>query len=115
MFVFILFTGERMAVEYLLAQTNRGDLLAPLKVPEIPSACFFFFLSLTTIQTNQCGSRSILRWEVVDALAAYLLDLNRTITALSIKEEAAIVQRSSLCHGQGTFKVQNSNYFVHYN
>ena len=37
-FVFILVTGERIAVEYLLAQTNRGDLLlAPLHVPEVPS------------------------------------------------------------------------------
>ncbi|KAG7239079.1 hypothetical protein INR49_030081 [Caranx melampygus] len=30
-------TGERIAVEYLLAQTNRGDLLAPKQMPEIPS------------------------------------------------------------------------------
>lgn len=36
-FVFILVTGERIAVEYLLAQTNRGDLLAPQQMPEIPS------------------------------------------------------------------------------
>ena len=35
--MFILVTGERIAVEYLLAQTNRGDLLAPSQVPEIPS------------------------------------------------------------------------------
>lgn len=34
---FILVTGERIAVEYLLAQTNRGDLLAPSQVFEIPS------------------------------------------------------------------------------
>lgn len=27
--MFILVTGERIAVEYLLEQTNRGDLLAP--------------------------------------------------------------------------------------
>lgn len=36
-FVFILVTGEHIAVEYLLAQTNRGDLLAPKQMPEIPS------------------------------------------------------------------------------
>lgn len=37
-FVFILVTGEHIAVEYLLAQTNRGDLLlAPSWVPEVPS------------------------------------------------------------------------------
>ena len=36
-FVFLLVTGERIAVEYLLAQTNRGDLLAPNQVPEVPS------------------------------------------------------------------------------
>ncbi|XP_030193755.1 uncharacterized protein LOC115529286 [Gadus morhua] len=30
-------TSERIAVEYLLAQTNRGDLLAPNQVPEVPS------------------------------------------------------------------------------
>lgn len=36
-FVFILVTGERIAVDYLLAQTNRGDRLAPKQKPEIPS------------------------------------------------------------------------------
>lgn len=36
-FVFIRVTGEHIAVEYLLAQTNRGDLLAPKQMPEIPS------------------------------------------------------------------------------
>lgn len=36
-FVFILVTGEHIAVEYLLAPTNRGDLLAPKQMPEIPS------------------------------------------------------------------------------
>ena len=34
-FVFILVTGERIAVDYLLAQTNRGDLLAQKQI--IPS------------------------------------------------------------------------------
>lgn len=31
-------------------------------------------------------------WEAVDALAAYLVGLNRTITALSLQEEAEIVR-----------------------
>ena len=37
-FVFMLVTGERIAVEYLLEQTNRGDLLAPSQasISEIP-------------------------------------------------------------------------------
>ena len=37
-FVFRLVTGERIAVEYLLEQTNRGDLLAPSQasISEIP-------------------------------------------------------------------------------
>ena len=30
-------TGERIAVEYLLAQSNRGDLLVPQQLPEISS------------------------------------------------------------------------------
>lgn len=34
--VFILVTGERIGGEYLLAQTNRGDLLAPKQMPELP-------------------------------------------------------------------------------
>ena len=38
--MFILVTGERIAVEYLLAQTNRGDLLAPQQMPEIPLQVF---------------------------------------------------------------------------
>lgn len=32
-FVFLLVTGERIAMEYLLAQTNRGDLLVPKEIP----------------------------------------------------------------------------------
>ena len=37
-FVSMLVTGERIAVEYLLEQTNRGDLLAPSQasISEIP-------------------------------------------------------------------------------
>uniref|UniRef100_A0AAV2J5X8 Uncharacterized protein n=1 Tax=Knipowitschia caucasica TaxID=637954 RepID=A0AAV2J5X8_KNICA len=72
-------TDERTAVEYLLGQTNRGDLLAPAPAPENPS------------QTSQCDSRGVVGWESVDALAAYLVGLNRTTTALSAKEEADIV------------------------
>lgn len=37
-------------------------------------------------------------WEAVDALAAYLVDLNRTITALSVKEEADIVRLYTALH-----------------
>lgn len=55
-------------------------------------------LLLITFQTSQCDSRGVPRWEAVDALAAYLVDLNRTITALSVKEEAAIVQLYTALH-----------------
>jgi len=37
-------------------------------------------------------------WEAVDALAAYLVGLNRTITALSAKEEADIVHLYKALH-----------------
>ena len=50
-------------------------------------ACFFF-----TFQTSQRDARGVVGWEAVDALAAYLVGLNRTITALSAKEEVDIVQ-----------------------
>ncbi len=49
------------------------------------------FFSLITFQSSQYDSRGVVGWEAVDALAAYLLGLNRTITALSAKEEADIV------------------------
>lgn len=55
-------------------------------------------LLLITFQTSQCDSRGVPGWEAVDALAAYLVDLNRTITALSVKEEAAIVQLYTALH-----------------
>ncbi|RXN24414.1 hypothetical protein ROHU_006177 [Labeo rohita] len=45
-----------------------------------------------TSQSSQCDSRGVLGWEAVDVLAAYLVGLNRTITALSSQEEADIVQ-----------------------
>ncbi|XP_038164156.1 uncharacterized protein LOC119798668 [Cyprinodon tularosa] len=44
-----------------------------------------------TLSTSQRDSRGVVGWDAVDALAAYLVDLNRTITALSAKEEADIV------------------------
>ena len=37
-------------------------------------------------------------WEAVDALVAYLVNLNRTITALSTKEEAEIVHLYTALH-----------------
>lgn len=37
-------------------------------------------------------------WEAVDALAAYLVGLNRTITALSAKEEVDIVHLYTALH-----------------
>lgn len=37
-------------------------------------------------------------WEAVDSLAAYLVGLNRTITALSAKEEADIVRLYTALH-----------------
>ena len=49
-------------------------------------------------QTSQCDSRGVAGWDAVDALAAYLTDLNRTITALSTREEADIVQLYTALH-----------------
>lgn len=49
-------------------------------------------------QTTQCDSRGVLGWEAVDALAAYLVGLNRMITALSSQEEANIVQLYMALH-----------------
>ena len=37
-------------------------------------------------------------WDAVDNLAGYLVGLNRTITALSLKEEADIVQLYTALH-----------------
>uniref|UniRef100_A0AAV2LSA0 Uncharacterized protein n=1 Tax=Knipowitschia caucasica TaxID=637954 RepID=A0AAV2LSA0_KNICA len=120
-------TDERTAVEYLLGQTNRGDLLAPAPAPENPSQVLeeeeeeeeeeeayapIHMPELlagdardqllegdteptepVTPKTSQCDSRGVVGWESVDALAAYLVGLNRTTTALSAKEEADIVPR----------------------
>ncbi|CAL8234303.1 unnamed protein product [Boreogadus saida] len=124
-------TSERIAVEYLLAQTNRGDLLAPNQVPEVPSQVLEEedepddTISMTDIlcqsaaigagdppgavvgdaepgplvtQTSQCDSRSVVGWDAVDNLAGYLVGLNRTITALSLKEEVDIVQLYTALH-----------------
>ncbi|KAK7162497.1 hypothetical protein R3I93_006725 [Phoxinus phoxinus] len=124
-------TGERIAVEYLLAQTNRGDLLAPSQVSEIPSQVLeeedepddtISMLDIVchsadigpgdppsavagdtepgplVTETSQCDSRGVVGWEAVDALAAYLVGLNRTITALSAKEEADIVHLYTALH-----------------
>ena len=57
-----------------------------------------FSFSLITFQTSQCDSRGVPGWDAVDALAAYLLELNRTITALSAKEEADIVRLYAALH-----------------
>ncbi|KAE8292620.1 hypothetical protein D5F01_LYC09992 [Larimichthys crocea] len=139
------FLGERIAVEYLLAQTNRGDLLAPKQMPEIPTqvleededepdatVCMPGDLGAVepdaalcqsaelgaggsavedqvslegdtepgplVAETSQSDSRGVVGWEAVDALAAYLVDLNRTITALSVKEEADIVRLYTALH-----------------
>ncbi|KAK0155426.1 hypothetical protein N1851_002228 [Merluccius polli] len=173
-------TSERIAVEYLLAQTNRGDLLlAPSRVPEVPSQVIEEedepddtismpdivcqsagdppsavegdaepgplvtqvqvhvpevplqvieeedepddTISMPDIvcqsagdppsavegdaepgplvtHTSQCDSRGIVGWDAVDALSAYLVGLNRTITALSAKEEADIVHLYTSLH-----------------
>ncbi|XP_030219179.1 uncharacterized protein LOC115548574 [Gadus morhua] len=114
-------TGERIAVEYLLEQTNRGDLLAPSQasISEIPlpvleeeeeeeeedDAISMPAISVPAIsmpasvtETSQCDSRGVPGWDAVDALAAYLLGLNRTITALSAKEEADIVRLYAALH-----------------
>ncbi|KAL2087206.1 hypothetical protein ACEWY4_018265 [Coilia grayii] len=136
-------TGERIAAEYLLAQTNRGDLLAPSQVSEVPlqvldeedepdhtinihdiicpsaeigaggdpgavegdakaaggdpgavegdaEAAGDIEHGPLATETSQCDSRGVVGWRAVDDLAAYLVGLNRKITALSAKEEAEI-------------------------
>ncbi len=55
----------------------------------------FFFINC---QSAQCDSRGVFGWEAVDALAGYLVCLNRTITALSSQEEADIVQLYMALH-----------------
>nr|XP_043907528.1 uncharacterized protein LOC122785689 [Solea senegalensis]XP_043907529.1 uncharacterized protein LOC122785689 [Solea senegalensis] len=116
-----------------LAQTNRGDLLAPKQMleedePDItvgipgdlgggepdaalcqsaelgagdhdpPSAVEDQVLLEADTETSQCDSRGVVGWEAVDARAVYLVDLNRTITALSVKEEADIVNLYTALH-----------------
>jgi len=54
-----------------------------------------FFLNFQSIQ---CDSRGVLGWEAVDSLAAYLVGLNRTITALSSQEEDNIVKLYMALH-----------------
>ncbi len=56
--------------------------------------CIFFI----NCQSAQCDSRGVFGWEAVDALAGYLVCLNRTITALSSQEEADIVQLYMALH-----------------
>ncbi|KAG7224678.1 hypothetical protein INR49_011432, partial [Caranx melampygus] len=111
--------GERIAVEYLLVQTNRGDLLAPKQMAEIPSqlleddedeldatVCMPAELragdpdppSAVEDQTGQCDLRGVVGWEAADALAAYLVGLNWTITAFSVKEEAYIIHLYKSLH-----------------
>ena len=48
--------------------------------------------------TSQCDSRGVVGWDAVDALSAYLVGLNRTITALSAKDEADIVHLYTALH-----------------
>ncbi|XP_048017744.1 uncharacterized protein LOC125249485 [Megalobrama amblycephala] len=144
-------TDERIAVKYLLAQSNRGDQLIGdhSGMPEVPSeepeddsgfdatVCHAADLragdfdppvdvmeAQVTSQVDdtgpkspdaeaseeeeddtaipstsgQCDSRGVLGWEAVDALATYLVGLNRTITALSSQEEANIVQLYMALH-----------------
>ncbi len=50
----------------------------------------YFFYQLFRVHSGD--SRGVFGWEAVDALAGYLVCLNRTITALSSQEEADIVQ-----------------------
>ncbi|CAL8256803.1 unnamed protein product [Arctogadus glacialis] len=45
-----------------------------------------------TLQDSRCDARGIAGWEAVDALAGYLVGLNRTITALSNGEVAEILR-----------------------
>ncbi|XP_041824833.1 uncharacterized protein LOC121629265 [Melanotaenia boesemani] len=130
-------TGERIAVEYLLAQSNRGDLLSgqnEIIMPEmleevqqdedpdatIPRATDITFqsssqestlvsdvssspvsspfeesLPMTTPEKtpdSRCDPRGIPGWEAVDDLAGYLVNLNRTITALSNAEKTEILR-----------------------
>lgn len=74
---------------------------------------FFFFL--ITFQTSQCDSRG---WAAVDALAAYLVGLDLTNTAMSATEEADVVHLYTALHAMNKapsgYKMVFI-YFVHYN
>ncbi|RXN26736.1 Carboxyl-terminal PDZ ligand of neuronal nitric oxide synthase [Labeo rohita] len=82
-------TNERIAVEYLLAQSDRGDLLSPMEHSEITPP---------EMQDSRCDSRGVPGWEAVDNLAGYLVSLNRTIIALSTNEIAEILRLYSCLH-----------------
>ena len=53
---------------------------------------------LLIFQNIRCDSRGVLGWEAVDDLAKYLVQLNRTITALSVVETDEIVRLYSKLH-----------------
>ncbi|XP_056111110.1 uncharacterized protein LOC130088380 [Rhinichthys klamathensis goyatoka] len=52
----------------------------------------------TSVQESRCDSRGFPGWEAVDNLAEYLVNLNRTIAALSATETAEIVRLYSRLH-----------------
>ncbi|XP_053699560.1 uncharacterized protein LOC128746500 [Synchiropus splendidus] len=146
-------TGERIAVQYLLAQSNRGDLLSQqdisamrpgtldavrdedstdITVPDVTDITFQESTfareetaasswpileesetaatsapppseeseSVTPALDTRCDSRGVPGWEAVDALASYLVGLNRTVTALSNTEVAEIVRLYGRLHTQ---------------
>lgn len=55
---------------------------------------FFFFYILQ----DRCDARGVPGWDAIDNLAEYLVNLNCTITALSITETTEIVQLYSCLH-----------------
>ncbi|KAK0139240.1 hypothetical protein N1851_024171 [Merluccius polli] len=144
-------TRERFAVEYLLTQSNRGDLLSQqiggigdflpeildedledecpdVTVPQAHDLTLQVILCqqspieerdaspspvhspieesdarpvltpfeesglVTPSPDTKCDGRGVAGWEAVDALAGYLVGLNRTITALSNAEVAEILR-----------------------
>ncbi|CAL8340966.1 unnamed protein product [Boreogadus saida] len=126
-------TSERIAVEYLLSQTNKsaaigaGDPPGAVEGDAEPGPLVTLVLeaeeepddtiSMTNhtgdppravegddepgplvTETSQCDSRGVVGWDAVDNLAGYLVGLDRTITALSLKEEADIVQLYTALH-----------------
>ncbi|KAI7800442.1 hypothetical protein IRJ41_003392 [Triplophysa rosa] len=94
-------SDERIAVEYLLAQSGRGDLLYPLEPGEITLLEMQVEVQedeCLDITNRRCDSRGVPGWESVDNLAGYLISLNRTITALSTNEIAEILRLYSCLH-----------------